>query len=177
MVLAEADSKVAGFQIATAPTQESRETKRQQANFYAMYFTICHGPEAGRTAVQNMEGVAQQYGYRSPLAKSVMVTVATPDEVFSRPILGHMGQAEEVAPPQRLPPDTRSGDLLPPRSVPDVRQRPVRDGRLTDQRPVSAEEAPWYEEPQKWFESLNPFQANPPQGSRAQGSRMLHGQE
>jgi hypothetical protein len=46
MVLAEADGKVAGFQIATVPTQESRETKRQQANFYAMYFTICHGPEA-----------------------------------------------------------------------------------------------------------------------------------
>jgi hypothetical protein len=77
-ILAEADGKVAGFQIATAPTQESRETKRQQANFYAMYFTICHGPEAGRAAVQNMEGVAQQYGYRSPLAKSVMVTFSTP---------------------------------------------------------------------------------------------------
>jgi hypothetical protein len=76
-ILAEADGKVAGFQIATAPTQESRETKRQQANFYAMYFTICHGPEAGRAAVQNMEAVAQQYGYRSPLAKSVMVTFAT----------------------------------------------------------------------------------------------------
>lgn len=172
MVLAESSGKVAGFQIATAPTQESRETKRQQANFYAMYFTICHGPEAGRAAVQNIEGVAQQYGYRSPLAKSVMVTFASPEQVFARPAQGSMGQVQGVTPPERLPPDTRSGDLLPPRSVTDVRERPVRDGRLTTERPVIAEETPWYGEPQRWFESLNPFQAPSPQGGR-----MLQGQE
>jgi hypothetical protein len=180
MVLAEADGKVAGFQIATAPTQESRETKRQQANFYAMYFTICHGPEAGRAAVQNMEGVAQQYGYRSPLAKSVMVTVATPDEVFSRSALGIAGPVEDRVIPERRQRETRSDDtLLPPRDVPDPRERPWRDSRLTNgagqrgtERPLSPEGPPWYEETQKWFESLNPFQAAPPQGGR-----MLQGQE
>ena len=53
------------------------------------------------------------------------------------------------------------------------------DGRLTSragqratERPLIAEETPWYEEPQRWFESLNPFQAAPPQESR-----MLQGQE
>ncbi len=76
-ILAESEGKIAGFQIATAPTQESRETIRQQSNFYAMYFTICHGAEAGRAAVHNLQGVAQQYGYRSPLAKSVMVSLAS----------------------------------------------------------------------------------------------------
>jgi hypothetical protein len=34
-ILAQSDGKVAGFQIATAPAQETRETIRQQANFYA----------------------------------------------------------------------------------------------------------------------------------------------
>ncbi|HYP19282.1 MAG TPA: hypothetical protein VEY08_04340, partial [Chloroflexia bacterium] len=82
-ILAQSQGKVAGFQVAMAPTQESRETIRQQANFYAMYFTICHGPEAGRAAVQNLEGVARQFGYRSPLAKSVMVSFTSPEEVFS----------------------------------------------------------------------------------------------
>jgi hypothetical protein len=174
MVLAEADGKVAGFQIATVPTQESRETKRQQANFYAMYFTICHGPEAGRAAVQNMEGVAQQYGYRSPLAKSVMVTLSTPEEVFSRPALGIAGPVEDRVIPERRQRETHSDDtLLPPRNVPDPRERPPRDGRLTNDagqrgtdRPLSAGETPWYEETQRWFESLNPFQVVPHPGSR-----------
>ena len=84
-ILAQSQGKVAGFQIATAPTQESRETIRQQANYYAMYFTICHGAEAGRVAVHNLQRVAQQYGYRSPLAKSVMVNFTNLEEVFSRP--------------------------------------------------------------------------------------------
>ncbi|HEV2604184.1 MAG TPA: hypothetical protein VGU24_11040 [Microvirga sp.] len=149
-ILAEADGKVAGFQIATAPTQESRETKRQQANFYAMYFTICHGPEAGRAAVQNMEGVAQQYGYRSPLAKSVMVTFSNPQEVFSRPAQGIVRQAEERATPERLLRSSPSGDLLPPRNVPDPRER------VMERRPAAQEE-PWFREPQRWIESLNPF--------------------
>jgi hypothetical protein len=169
MVLAESSGTVTGFQIATAPTQESRETKRQQANFYAIYFTICHGPDAGRAAVHNMEGVAQQHGYRSPLAKSMTVTLASPEDVFSRPAQGNMWQAEQMTPPERLPLDTRSGDLLPPRNVPDARERPMRDGRLTSragqratERPLIAEETHWYEEPRRWFESLNPFQATPP---------------
>src|SRR4028118_2295701 len=54
-ILAQSEGKVAGFQIATAPTQECRETIRQQANYYAMYFTICHGPQAGRAAVHNLQ--------------------------------------------------------------------------------------------------------------------------
>ncbi len=158
-ILAEADRKVAGFQIATAPTQESRETKRQQANFYAMYFTICHGPEAGRAAVQNMEGVAQQYGYRSPLAKSVMVTFATPEQVFSQPVLGIARQAEERPAPERLQRSSPSGDLLPPRNIPDPRERRIesrREERVMERRPAAQEE-PWFREPQRWIESLNPF--------------------
>jgi hypothetical protein len=159
-ILAEGNGKVAGFQIATAPTQESRESKRQQANFYAMYFTICHGADAGRAAVQNMEAVAQQYGYRSPLAKSVTVTFASPDEVFSRPAQGSTGQLERSVTPERLHREARSDDvLLPPRNIPHAQESWIesrREERVIEGRPAAQEE-PWYREPQRWIESMNPF--------------------
>ncbi len=206
-ILAESDGKIAGFQIATAPSQESRETIRQQSNFYAIYFTICHGPEAGRAAVQDMEGVARQFGYRSPLAKSVMVTFANPDEVFSRAVRNaerEVGQDRAVRNPERDIDrdravrsaerdvdrdgdildrrrwDSRNGDPVPPRAIPETREGPWRNERFAerrwDDRPVerriiergddvviiekrrpAAEARPWYREPERWIESINPF--------------------
>ncbi len=178
-ILAQSQGKVAGFQIATAPTQESRETIRQQANYYAMYFTICHGPQAGRAAVQNLEGVAQHHGYRSPLAKSVMVHFSSPEEVFSRP-LRQAGREEAgravSATPQT---DLHAPHPLPPRAVPDPRDRSIPNQRLAERRGeqaverlapgadgevvvikkprTAADETPWYREPQRWIEKLNPF--------------------
>jgi hypothetical protein len=143
-ILAQSQGKVAGFQIAMAPTQESRETIRQQANFYAMYFSICHGPEAGRAAVQNLQGVAQQFGYRSPSAKSVMVTFTSPEEVFSRPPAGAPWLKEKrlgVQPQQ----EARSSEPLPPGLISEVPSRPATDT------------APWYEEPRRWIEKLKQF--------------------
>src|SRR4028119_1903384 len=67
-ILAQSQGKVAGFQIAMAPTQGTRETIRREARLRATYFPLCHGAEAGRAAVQNLQGVAQQFGYRSLLA-------------------------------------------------------------------------------------------------------------
>ncbi len=143
-ILAQSQGKGAGFQIAMAPTQESRETVRQQANFYAMYFSICHGPDAGRAAVQNLQGIAQQYGYRSPLAKSVMVTFTSPEEVFSRPPAGAPWLKEKrlgVQPQQ----EARSSEPLPPGIIPEVPSRPASDA------------TPWYEEPRRWIEKLKQF--------------------
>lgn len=178
-ILAQSQGKVAGFQIAMAPTQESREAIRQQANFYAMYFTICHGPEAGRTAVQNLQSVAQQYGYRSPLAKSVMVTFSAPEEVFSRPPAGTGGQAHMRPAPMPLQPEARSSDPVPPRAIPDPSDRPApsqhvaeqREERVVERRVLgpdqevvivkkrrpAPDETPWYREPQRWIEKINPF--------------------
>ncbi|HEX2554898.1 MAG TPA: hypothetical protein VHL98_14450 [Microvirga sp.] len=164
-ILAESGDKVAGFQIATAPTQESRETIRQQANFYAMYFTVCHGPEAGRAAVQNLEGTARQLGYRSPLARSVMVNLADPEEVFSRP---SRQASRGVEPrPQR---ESRADDLLPPRAIPEAREPLPRRERWVERRPADEDDAivifrerrgpearPWYREPERWIERVNPF--------------------
>ncbi len=178
-ILAESDGKVAGFQIATAPTQETRETIRQQANFYAMYFTICHGPEAGRAAVQNLTGAAHQYGYRSPLSKSVMVTFARPEEVFSR--ASRMADRQDGGKLllQHRQQEARSTDPLPPRAIPAVPERSPRDQLMAERREErvierrvlgddeevvivkkrrpALEETPWYREPQRWIESINPF--------------------
>jgi hypothetical protein len=178
-ILAQSQGKVAGFQIATAPTQESRDTIRQQANFYAMYFTICHGPEAGRAAVHNLQGVAQQYGYRSPLAKSVMVTFASPEEVFSRARAGAGEQTQARLLPPQAQPETRVADPVPPRVIPDPRDSPTpnqqvaerREERVLERRVLGPdeevvivkrrgpanEETPWYREPQRWIGKLNPF--------------------
>ncbi len=76
---------------------------------------------------------------------------------------------------------TRSDDiLLPPRNVPDVGESPVREDHRADarseervierrvlrddeevvivrkRRSATADE-PWYREPQRWIEGLNPF--------------------
>lgn len=212
-VLAQSDGKVAGFQIATAPTQESRETLRQQANYHAMYFTICHGAEAGRAAVQDMQSVARQFGYRSPLAQSVMVHFASPEEVFSRPT---RQAARELTPPREVLPgpvpqvrredtspqetfsrptpqvrredepgiarprfgENRDGGLLPPRDIPEARAplpRPERwverrwEDRRVERRPADEDdivifrdrpaigERPWYRQPERWLEGINPF--------------------
>ncbi len=178
-ILAQSQGKVAGFQIAMAPTQESRETIRQQANFYAMYFTICHGPEAGRAAVHNLHRVAQQYGYRSPLAKSVMVNLTSPEEVFSRPPAGARLLGEGRLAPQHSQPEAHTSEPLPPRPIPAAPERWPRDQRVTERREervverrvlgedeevvivkkrrTASDETPWYQQPQRWIEKISPF--------------------
>ena len=178
-ILAQSQGKVAGFQIATAPTQESRETIRQQANYYAMYFTICHGAEAGRVAVHNLQGVAQQYGYRSPLAKSVMVHFSSPEEVFSRPLRQAGRQVERKLNAPSPQQEAHSGDPLPPHAAPAAPERSNRDQRVAERpeervverrmlgpdeevvivkkRRTASDETSWYREPQRWIEKISPF--------------------
>ena len=45
-----------GVFLAPFATQESRESVRQNANFHALYFAICHGQEAGKAAVHDLAG-------------------------------------------------------------------------------------------------------------------------
>jgi len=66
-ILAEKNGHTMAFYLAPFETRESRETIRQNATFHALYFSICHGPEAGRAAVRNLSGVAQSLGYRVAL--------------------------------------------------------------------------------------------------------------
>ena len=63
-IMAEQNGQTMAFFLAPFATQESRESVRQNANFHALYFAICHGREAGKAAVHNLAGVAQSHGYR-----------------------------------------------------------------------------------------------------------------
>src|SRR5205085_12610211 len=67
-IMAEQNWQTMAFFLALFATQESRESVRQNANFHALYFAICHGREAGKAAVHNLAGVAQSLGYRVALA-------------------------------------------------------------------------------------------------------------
>src|SRR3712207_327997 len=82
-LIAEKNGHTMAFYLAPFATQESRETIRQNANFHALYFGICHGMEAGRAAVRNLSGVARDLGYRVALPQSQYVTLARVEDVFS----------------------------------------------------------------------------------------------
>ena len=70
------------FYLAPFATEESRESVRRNANFHALYFTICHGMEAGKAAVHNLAGIAQSHGYRVALAQSRLVTLNRAEDVM-----------------------------------------------------------------------------------------------
>src|SRR5919202_4425878 len=72
-IMAEQNGQTMAFFLAPFATQESRESVRQNANFHALYFTICHGRGAGKAAVHNLAGIAQSHGYRVSLYQSKLV--------------------------------------------------------------------------------------------------------
>jgi hypothetical protein len=64
-------------------TAESRERIRQNASFHALYFSLCHGTEAGRAAVHNVSGVAQSLGYRVALAQSKLQPLTRAEDILA----------------------------------------------------------------------------------------------
>jgi hypothetical protein len=81
-IVAEKNGRTMAFYLAPFATRESRETIRQNANFHALYFSICHGMEAGRAAVQNLPGVAQELGYRVALPQSKSVALNRVEDIL-----------------------------------------------------------------------------------------------
>jgi hypothetical protein len=81
-IVAEKGGRTMAFYLAPFST-ESRETIRQNANFHALYFSICHGMEAGRAAIQNLSGVAQNFGYRVALPQSQYVALTQVEDILS----------------------------------------------------------------------------------------------
>src|SRR5215213_7507045 len=122
-IMAEQNGQTMAFYLAPFATQESRESVRQNANFHALYFAICHGREAGKAAVHNLAGVAQSHGYRVALAQSKFVPLKQAEDVVA---------ANETAPaearreprPERLPVEARRE---PPRLPAEAarQERPV----------------------------------------------------
>jgi hypothetical protein len=81
-IIAEKNGRTMAFYLAPFATRESRETIRQNANFHALYFSICHGMEAGRAAVHNLPGVAQELGYRVALPQSQSVALSRVEDIL-----------------------------------------------------------------------------------------------
>jgi hypothetical protein len=134
-IVAEKNGRTIAFYLAPFATQESRETIRQNANFHALYFSICHGMEAGRAAVRNLPGVAQELGYRVALPQSQSVALSRVEDILP-PESRRSAEARHdtrPVPPVSIPPamaqrdwaiDESAGEFggyreaMPPRSQP-----------------------------------------------------------
>jgi hypothetical protein len=134
-IVAEKNGRTMAFYLAPFSTKESRETIRQNANFHALYFSICHSMEAGRAAVRNLPGVAQELGYRVALPQSQSVALSRVEDSLPPE---HRRSAEarhdlRPLPPVNMPPAVSQRDwafdepvdefseyreVMPPRSQP-----------------------------------------------------------
>ena len=50
-------------------------------NYYALYFAICHGLEAGRAAAKNKIAVAKQLGYQVSLDALRSINLSSPEDI------------------------------------------------------------------------------------------------
>ena len=111
-IIGEKDGRTMAFYLAPFST-ESRETIRQNANFHALYFSICHGMEAGRAAVRNLPGVARDLGYRVALPQSQYVALSQVEDILSPTNRRRVEVRPEVRsmPLPTISPATARGDL------------------------------------------------------------------
>jgi hypothetical protein len=111
-ILADRDGRTMAFFLAPFATAESREAARQNANYHAVYFAICHGTEEGKAAVRDLLGVALSHGYDVPLSRPKHVALNRAED-----ILTSTGSRPMEA---RRDGEWRSGDerLVPPREIP-----------------------------------------------------------
>jgi hypothetical protein len=126
-IVAEKGGRTMAFYLAPHSTEESRQTIRQNANFHALYFSICHGMEAGRAAVRNLPGVAQDLGYRVPLPQSRYVALTRVEDVLSpesrRPVEARNGF--RPVPPANIPPAPSGRDRSHDEQVQEFAERPA----------------------------------------------------
>jgi hypothetical protein len=123
-LIAERAGRTMAFYLAPSATAESRERVRQNASFHALYFSLCHGTEAGQAAVHNLTGVARSLGYQVALAQSKLEPLAQAED-----ILGPTSRRSADAGLDRGM-EERLEQLVPPRAVPPsgtatVEARPV----------------------------------------------------
>jgi hypothetical protein len=80
-ILSEDVGQSVAFLLAPEAPREPRET----TNFYALYFGLCHGVEAGRMAARDWRSVAASLSYNVPLVQSQTVSLKRPEEVTTLP--------------------------------------------------------------------------------------------
>jgi hypothetical protein len=105
-IVAEKNGRTMAFYLAPFATKESREIIRQNANFHALYFSICHGMQAGRAAVQNLPGIARELGYRVALPQSQYVALNRVEDILPPESRRSAEARNEIrpAPPVGMPP-------------------------------------------------------------------------
>lgn len=81
-ILSEQGGQTVAFLLAPYAQREAREN----TNFYALYFAMCHGTEAGRSAARDWRGVAGSLNYNVPLPRSRTMTLAAPQDILDVPI-------------------------------------------------------------------------------------------
>jgi len=110
-IVAEKNGRTMAFYL-NPFSKQSRETIRQNANFHALYFSICHDMAAGRSAVRNLAGVAQELGYR----------VAPPQAQYVA-----LSRVEDILPPEQRRSIEARHDMRPMPSTNTLPSVPQRD--------------------------------------------------
>jgi len=82
-IVAEKDGHTMAFYLAPFATTESPEATRRNMNFYALYFSLCHGMEAGRAAARDLPGTAHDLGYHVALSQSKYASLSNVEDVLS----------------------------------------------------------------------------------------------
>lgn len=136
-IMAEQGGRTTAFYLAPFATQDSRETVRKNANFHALYFSICHGAEAGRTAVRDLAEVARAHGYQVPLARSRLAQLNRAEDVISPAAASASAPSTAPVQAERRPPapERAASETLRRASVP-----PQRIGRTDPPRREAEEE-------------------------------------
>lgn len=108
-IMAERNGQTKAYLIAPEWTAQPYE-QRKQTNLIALYFTICHGPEAGRAAVRDLRGTAQGLGYRVARLKPETVDLKRADEIMG-PKPAPRPPAVDLPPP--IPPQPIARPTVP----------------------------------------------------------------
>jgi hypothetical protein len=133
-VLADQDGRTMAFFLALSSSAQSREAMRRNANYHAVYFSICHGVEAGRAAVQNPAGVAEALGYQVALARARVATLERAEDVVGTP-----GRRPETA---RADSQPRPADIVALDSARHRQERRPAEPRIEGVPPRPADSVP-----------------------------------
>jgi hypothetical protein len=136
-LMAEREGRTMAFYLAPSATAESRERIRQNASFHALYFSLCHGIEAGRAAAHNPSGVAQSLGYSVALAQAKLQPLARAEDILALSSRRSADAGLDRGREERLEP------LVPPRPISPIPSRSVEAGPVP---PQSARPNPVQEE-------------------------------
>lgn len=66
-------------------SQEPAWEQRKSTNFYALYFALCHGLDAGKAAARDRQAVARSFNYRVGLNQGKTVNLKRVEDILDAP--------------------------------------------------------------------------------------------